>query len=117
MGDRWSFALVLFLIVLRVIHLLAKFTHLQKTALQTGGEKVRASLGGAEKGAYDKVHAVALRHVTTTVAVRDDRAVADENVRSCEELTGGEAEVDEFFVRLFSKECWYFAIWAFRQFT
>ncbi len=88
-----------------LIHLLAEFTHLQETALQTGGEKVGASLRRAVEGADDEEDAAALGHVTAAVAVGDHRSVADENVRRGEELTGGEAEVDELLVGLLAEQC------------
>lgn len=104
-------------VIRRLIHLLTELTHLQKTALQTGGEKVGASLGGAVEGADDEVHAAVLGHVTAPVTVGDHRSVADENVRRSEELTGGEAEVDELLVTLFAEECSHLASGALAQFA
>lgn len=77
---------------------------MKKTSFQTECKEVRTGFTGSEERADTESDALIADIVSDSVAVGDDRTVADENALLCGQLTRRQPEVQEFFVRLLFEE-------------
>lgn len=84
-------------LALLFVHSLTQFTHLQQTALQTGCKEIGTGLSRTVEGADAEVDALVFGHVAATVAIRDHRSVANDNVFASIQLTGRKFEIEKLF--------------------